>query len=151
MKIYIDNYNNEKMFKKLASFNKYLLNKTNVIEVYSDEGIYLVDPNNIHKITYLDKPIKKIRYLDKNDFIIDSSETKLTMVNQIPSDCIILKMETHNYQLNTKSKIKFVINFALIKNLDYSLHNFYFDVSDEIDINSPLFKEDINVFLSLLN
>ena len=151
MKIYIDNYNNEKMFKKLGSFNKYLLNKTNVIEVYSDEGIYLVDPNNIHKITYLDKPIKKIKYSDKNDFIIDSSETKLTIVNQIPSDCIILKMETHNYQLNAKSKIKFVVNFALIKNEDYNLHNFYFDVSDDIDINSPLFKEDINVFLSLLN
>ena len=151
MKIYIDNYNNEKMTKKLGSFNKYLLNKTNVIEVYSDEGIYLVDSNNIHKITYLDKPIKKIRYSDKNDFIIDLSETKLTIVNQIPSDCIILKMETHNYQLNTKSKIKFVVNFALIKNEDYNLHNFYFDVSDDIDINSPLFKEDINVFLSLLN
>ena len=47
MKIYIDNYNNEKMTKKLGSFNKYLLNKTNVIEVYSDEGIYLVDPKTI--------------------------------------------------------------------------------------------------------
>ena len=60
-------------------------------------------------------------------------------------------METNNYQLDAKSKIKFVINFVLIKNMNYSLHDFYFDVSDDIDINSPLFKEDINVFLSLLN
>ena len=60
-------------------------------------------------------------------------------------------METHNYQLDAKSKIKFVINFVLIKNINYNLHDFYFDVSDDIDINSPLFKEDINVFLSLLN
>ena len=151
MKIYIDNYNNEKMFKKIDSFNKYLLNKTNVVEVYTDEGIYLVDTNNICKITYLDKPIQKIKYSDKDNLIIDSSKTQTTVVNQLPSDCIIVKMETHNYQLDAKSKIKFVINFVLIKNMNYSLHDFYFDVSDDIDINSPLFKEDINVFLSLLN
>jgi len=151
MKIYIDNYSAEKMHKKLGSFNDYLLNKTNVIEVYSDEGIFVVEQNNISKITYLDKPINKVKYSDKINFIIDSSETNQTIVNQLPFDCIILKIETHNYQLNTRSKIKFVINFALIKNTDYKLHDFYFIVSDDVDINSPLFKEDINVFLSLLN
>jgi len=149
MKIYIDNYSTEKIYKKMNSFNNYLLNKTNVIEVYSDEGVYSVDNNNIYKITYVDKPIKKIKHSSEIDMIIDFSETKKIIVNHLPSDCIILKIETHNYKLN--EKIKLVIDFTLNKNMDYKIHNFYFDVSDDIDINSPLFKQDINVFLSLLN
>ena len=34
---------------------------------------------------------------------------------------------------------------------EYKPYDFYFDVSNDIDIHSPIFKEDINVFLSHLN
>ena len=64
------------------------------------------------------------------DMIIDFSETKKIIVNHLPSDCIILKIETHNYKLN--EKIKLVIDFTLNKNKGYKIHNFYFEVSDEI-------------------
>jgi hypothetical protein len=156
MKIYIDNYNITNLSKKMKGLNKYLTNKTNEIDVYSDEGIFLIDQQNIQKVTYLDKPVKKVKYISENDTIfnmtIDSSETIITMVNQLPPDNVIMKMETQVYQTSATSKVKLVIVSLLNRQInEYKPHDFYFDVSNDIDINSPIFKEDINVFLFHLN
>ena len=151
MKIYINNYNIDNLSKKLKGLNEYLINKTNSIEIYSDEGIYLVDENNIYNITYLDRPIQKINYTDDVEMSIDLSTTNSIIVNQLPSDNIILKLATYTYKICPRSKVKLIINFTLNKNMEYKPYNFYFDVLDDIDINGPIFKEDINVFLFHLN
>jgi hypothetical protein len=151
MKIYINNYNIDNLSKKLKGLNGYLINKTNSIEIYSDEGIYLVDENNIYNITYLDRPIQKINYTDSVEMSIDLSTTNSIIVNQLPSDNIILKLATYTYKICPRSKVKLIVNFTLTKNMEYKPYNFYFDVSDDIDINGPIFKEDINVFLFHLN
>ena len=140
----------------MKGLNKYLTNKTNTIDVYSDEGIFSVDQQNIHKVTYLDKPVKKVKYINETntifDLMIDSSETTLSIVNQLPPDNIIMKTETQVYQTSATSKVKLVIVSLLNRQLnEYKPHDFYFDVSNDIDINSPIFKEDINVFLFHLN
>lgn len=156
MKIYIDNYNIENLRKKMKSLNKYLTNKTNSIEVYSDEGIFVIDQQNIYNVTYLDKPIKKVKYINNNgitfDMMIDTSETTKTIVNHLPQDNIIIKTETQIYQIDSSSKTRLVVNSRVNKQVnEYKPYDFYFDVSNDIDINSPIFKEDINVFLFHLN
>ena len=151
MKIYINNYNIDNLSKKLKGLNEYLINKTNSIEIYSDEGIYLVDENNIYNITYLDRPIQKINYTDDIEMSIDLSTTNSIIVNQLPSDNIIVKLATYIYKICPRSKVNLIVNFTLTKNMEYKPYNFYFDVSDDIDINGPIFKEDINVFLFHLN
>ena len=156
MKIYIDNYNITNLSKKMKGLNKYLTNKTNTIDVYSDEGVFSVDQQNIHKVTYLDKPIKKVKYINETNTIfelmIDSGEITSCIVNQLPPDNLIMKTETQVYQTSPTSKVKLVIISLLNRQLnEYKPHDFYFDVSNDIDINSPIFKEDINVFLFHLN
>ena len=156
MKIYIDNYNIENLPKKMKNLNKYLTNKTNTIDVYSDEGIFSIDQQNIYKVAYLDKPTKRGKYINATgiifDIIIDTTETTKTIVNQLPPDNVIMKSETQIYQTDASSKTKLVVSSTLNKLLnEYKPHDFYFDVSNDIDINSPIFKEDINVFLSHLN
>ena len=156
MKIYIDNYSIKNLSKKMKGLNKYLTNKTNIIEVYSDEGIFIIDQQNIYKVAHLDKPIKNVKYINEAntifDMMIDSSETTSTIVNQLPPDNVIMKTETQVYQTNATSKVKLVIISQLNKPVnEYKPHDFYFDVSNDIDINSPIFKEDINVFLFHLN
>ena len=151
MKIYINNYNIDNLSKKLKGLNKYLISKTNSIEIYSDEGIYLVDENNMYNITYLDRPIQKINYTDDIEMSIDLSTTNSIIVNQLPSDNIIVKLATYIYKICPRSKVNLIVNFTLTKNMEYKPYNFYFDVSDDIDINGPIFKEDINVFLFHLN
>ena len=156
MKIYIDNYNITNLSKKMKGLNKYLTNKTDTIDVYSDEGIFSVDQQNIYKITYLDKPVKKAKYINEDntifDLVIDSSEATSSIVNQLPYDNVIMKTETQVYQTSATSKVKLVIISLLNKQInEYKPHDFYFDVSNDIHINSPIFKEDINVFLFHLN
>ncbi len=156
MKIYIDNYNISNLSKKLKGLKKYLTNKTNSIEVYSGEGIFSIDQQNMYKVTYLDKPIKKVKYVTENntvfDMIIDTTAILTTSVNQLPTDNLIMKTETHVYQISPTSKIKLIVILTLNTVLnEYTIHDFYFDVSDDIDIKSPVFKEDINVFLFHLN
>jgi hypothetical protein len=156
MKIYIEDYNINNLPKKIKSLSKYLTNKTTTVEVYSDEGIFLIDNQNIQKITYLDKPIKKGKYINENeitfDLLIDNTETTTTLVNQLPTDNVIMKTETQTYQIHANSKTKLVVKLTLNKvTNEYKPHDFYFDVSNDIDINSPIFKEDVNVFLFHLN
>ena len=157
MKIYINNYNMVKITKKLKNIAKYLTNKKNYIEIYTDEGVYSVDQHNIYKFTYLDKSIQTIEYnpnIENNpkfELLIDVSETKLDVVNHLPFNNLIVKMQTNTYKLKSNSKTKLIVQFMLEQNMEYKLYNFYFVVSDDIDINSLSFKEDINVFLFHLN
>ena len=156
MKIYIDNYNIDDLPKKMKTLSKHLTNKTNAIEVYSDEGIFVIDLQNIQKVAYLDKPIKRGKYINETgrvfDLLMDHSETTMTLVNQLPTDNVILKIETQIYQITANSKTKLVIKSTLNKvTNEYNPCDFYFELPNDIDISNPIFTEDINVFLFHLN
>jgi hypothetical protein len=156
MKIYIDNYNIDDLPKKMKTLSKHLTNKTNAIEVYSDEGIFVIDEQNIRKVAYLDKPIKRGQYINETgrvfDLLMDHSETTMTLVNQLPTDNVILKIETQIYQITANSKTKLVIKSTLNKvTNEYNPCDFYFELPNDIDISNPIFTEDINVFLFHLN
>jgi hypothetical protein len=152
MKLYIENYNILKISKKLKQLNGLFINNSYKKEIYSDEGIFTIDKNNLNKITYVDGEISKIpNYIDNVNIIIDKSEETREIVNQLPFENFILNLETRNYALNPQSKIKLVIDFIITDNMNPEPYNFYIDIPNIIDINSPLFKEDLNVFLFHLN
>jgi hypothetical protein len=151
MKVYINNYEMNHLPKKLKGLNDYLIRTKKSLEIYSDEGIYSVDENNIYEITHLDGPIKTINYTNTIEMIVDLSTTTSTIVHQLPVNNIILKISKYTYQLSPKSKIALIIQCMCNHMMEYVPYDFYFDVSEEIDINGPMFKEDINVFLFHLN
>ena len=152
MKLYIENYDILKISKKLKQLSSLFINNSYKKEIYSNEGIFTTDKNNLYKITYLDGEISKIpKYIDNINIVIDKSEETREIVNQLPFDNFILNLETRNYVLNPQSKIKLVIDFIITDNMNPEPYNFYIDIPNIIDINSPLFKEDLNVFLFHLN
>ena len=152
MKLYIENYDILKISKKLKQLSSLFINNSYKKEIYSNEGIFTTDKNNLYKITYLDGEISKIpKYIDNINIVIDKSEETREIVNQLPFDNFILNLETRNYALNPQSKIKLVIDFIITDNMNPEPYNFYIDIPNIIDINSPLFKEDLNVFLFHLN
>ena len=152
MKLYIENYDILKISKKQKQLSSLFINNSYKKEIYSNEGIFTTDKNNLYKITYLDGEISKIpKYIDNINIVIDKSEETREIVNQLPFDNFILNLETRNYVLNPQSKIKLVIDFLITDNMDPEPYNFYIDIPNIVDINSPLFKEDLNVFLFHLN
>jgi hypothetical protein len=151
MKLYIENYNILKISKKMKSLEEFFLNNSYRKEIYSEEGIFMIDKNNLYQITYLDGEITKFpNYIDDINIITDKTEEIKKIVNQVPFTNIVLELETQHYVLNKQSKFKLVIDFILNDN-KIEPYDFYFDVPNIIDINSPLFKEDLNVFLFHLN
>ena len=152
MRLFIENYNILKISKKLKHIEGLFINNVFKKEIYSDEGIFTIDKNNLNKITYVDGEISKIpNYIDNVNIIIDKSEETREIVNQLPFENFILNLETRNYVLNPQSKIKLVIDFIITDNMNPEPYNFYIDIPNIIDINSPVFKEDLNVFLFHLN
>lgn len=151
MKLYIENYNILKISNKLKSLEEFFLNSSFKKEIYSEEGIFTIDKNNLYQVTYLDGEITKFpNYIDDINIIIDKTEETKKIVNQVPFTNIVLDLETRHYVLNKQSKFKLVIDFIINDN-KIEPYNFYFDTPNIIDINSPLFKEDLNVFLFHLN
>ena len=49
MKIYIDNYNPNKLINKFEKLDTYFLCKKDIVELYCDDGMYLIDQNNCYK------------------------------------------------------------------------------------------------------
>ena len=152
MRLFIENYNILKISKKLKHIEGLFINNVFKKEIYSDEGIFTIDKNNLYKITYVDGEITMMpNFIDNVNIIIDKSEETREIVNYLPFTNFILNLETRNYVLNPQSKIKLVIDFIITDNMNPEPYNFYIDIPNNIDINSPVFKEDLNVFLFHLN
>ena len=135
----------------MKSLEEFFLNSSYKKEIYSEEGIFMIDKKNLYQVTYLDGEITKFpNYIDDINIITDKTEETKKIVNQVPFNNIVLDLETRHYVLNKQSKFKLVIDF-IINDSKLEPHNFYFDTPNTIDINSPLFKEDLNVFLFHLN
>ena len=82
MKLYIENYNILKISKKLKQLGGLFVNNSYRKEIYSVEGIFTIDKNNLYKITYVDGEISRVsNYIDNVNIIIDKSEETREIVN----------------------------------------------------------------------
>ena len=161
MKMYIQNYDIQKLSKKCPLIDKYYTSTRQTCMLYSSEGIFMVDDTAIYKIDYTDGLVEK-----KDNLLIDSSMVIKTKSNQIPVEHIRQNVTTFYYVLTPKSVIQLVIEgihktdvslptnaYGLLQNryADFNLVDFYFEAPNETDMNHSSVKEEINVFLSQLN
>jgi len=142
MKIYIENYDIEKLTSCLDNLEKYLTNKNKIIQVYSEDGLFEIDQNNIYKIDILKDNTKSVMHDKKWHICIDDSEIKKTQVHWLPLDHRLIKTQMARYRV-TKSKectMELVIIFdERNKPIDFYLEGLKME------------PEHINVFLSMLN
>jgi hypothetical protein len=83
MKIYVENYSIDLLRSKL---NKYQITKTFVKrQFYSEEGIFVVDANNIYKLEITDVPIIR-EEVDGFVLLKDTSSINKVIVHQLPFD-----------------------------------------------------------------
>lgn len=171
MKIYIENYNPSKLIKKLDSLDTYFLSKKDIVEIYSDEGIYLIDHNNCYKRIISNENVVN-KSLNGVNYIIDETDIINTDVSQIPPDHISINITKFYFGLpnanHLKNQNQNLINLVIegVKNMkpnydnnydtqnkyeNFLPNNFYFEVFYKENIDVILQKEILNVFLSLLN
>jgi hypothetical protein len=100
-----------KVKKILEKLDKYLVKKERIIDIYSKQGMYQVNKNQIHKL-YV-KSEKKHNDIvlkthhDKNiTLIIDDSVIEKELVNQIPYEHINIPLIIYSYSLNNKMTLR---------------------------------------------
>ena len=164
MKIYIENYNINELAKKQNNLEKYYLYSKSKNEFYSSEGIFYIEDNDI--LLYKMDVVKDISFRSviksessvKYNLIVDGSIVERKLEYQIPFDSIYLRNEKKYYSINNKSKVKLVIERIYNDvDIDSNTHfnekhnSFYFEIECKENIEDPIIKEELNVFLSLLN
>ena len=171
MKIYIENYHPSKLIKKMENLDTYFISKQEVVEIYCDEGIYLINHNNCYKFIVSNENIVN-KTLNGVNYVIDESYITKTHAYQIPYDHISINITKIYYGLPYKNNLKnqnqnlIYLVVEGVKNMkpnydnnydttnryeNFVPNNFYFEVFVKEPIDTILQKEIMNVFLSLLN
>ena len=156
MRIYIKQYNLNTLHKKIKQMEKYIQKTSDFIEIYSEEGIYQIDTNNIYKLAIIDKPVQQYaNYYNDLSLIVDYSFSNKIKDSQVPANGIEICVKNIKYSLQSDSKISMVIQFnKLINRDDNNIIDVYFEINnkecEEIDLNNYFIKNELNVFLSLL-
>jgi hypothetical protein len=157
--------NHNKVNKILEKLEKYIISKESIVDVYSKEGIYQVNENQIYKLYVKSEKIhenivlKNSQYEDDDDkqitLVIDDSIIQKNLVHQLPYDHVNIPLTIHKYSLNknknNKLGLMLVVEFIENKGNNLKPINYFFEYGTEIGYNNNLPIEDINVFLSLLN
>jgi hypothetical protein len=153
MKIFINNYNLNKLTKKINLLNTYSHGTKTNIEIISEDGIYYIDNNNFYKINIISDSLNKLKN-DTFELLLDKSTYNRENVHQLPLEHIVLNITTFYYVINPKSKIKLVIEGKYEENINnnhFIPTNFYFEVPNEKNNFEILDNDDLNVFFSILN
>lgn len=145
MKIYIQNVELTHINDLLNSNNLYII-KSHKNDIYSNEGIFTINKNNIYKLDIIQNDAITIHdYLDKYTILIDhSSITPFKNYEfHIPTPNF-----SHNYteyliQTNKDSPITLVI---LVDS--HKIHDWYFKTNESID--NPFIKDSINKLISYI-
>ena len=159
MKLYIKNYKPIDIFRKLKLLDDYYFSTKNSIEIISDDGIFFINDKKFYKMNII---LDKLVELRSNDLelLLDKSVYKNEVVHHLPLNHIDTHVTSFTYAINSKSKIRLVIegnydtdNEKIITNKyhKFSPINFYFEIQNEISDVELLNNDDLNVFLSLLN
>ena len=143
MKIYIDNINIDNINEN--NLSKYIINSNNNNYIFSDNGIYYINNNNLNKIEIIDKKLKYGNFknnLNNVNYIIDNSEFNIInkILYTIPINHILINIITNKYKF-CENDIYFVI-----EKYNNNIKNIYFYIKENID-NIKLYENDIISFL----
>lgn len=155
MKIYILNLLpiNVNLHKLLNSSLQHKLTNYNEL-ISKEDGIYIINQNKCFRI----EPTFNEKYNVIKDFVsltnkpynllVDTTNIKtLEVYSQLPTNYILNKITEYVFYQEQKSEIKLVLKYLENKIIDfYLLYN-----NQELDLSNIFIKNEINMFLSLLN
>lgn len=131
---------------KINQLIKYQRSSVETVNIFSIDGIFVVDNKTIYKLSVLDDAIAGNIHIHGCELIRDNSRITREVVNQIPADHIAISTNTTRYTIGPKSNISLIIEQSFSKPSDL-----YFEIEDGYTTNDMSINEDLNVFLSVLN
>ena len=160
MKIYIKVNSLSKLSNKIHLLKSYYINSQVCYEAFSQEGVFIIDKNSILKLNHTDRSIIHFdNYYNNISLAVDYSYTSILVTYQLPIEHVLIPYIYLFFKLTNNSNIQLVIqtiDLSINENDNNFLINLlptdiYFESKEDIDLNNPFIKEEINVFLSHLN
>ena len=126
MKIYIPNYdiNTNKLDKYYKYYNDFKI-------VYSEDGIFKINNNNISKLNITDKTIESISISGTKLYIDKSIISFSNNITTIPLRHKLIDINEIKYKETEKSQLSLIIQYSKNKLIDA----FFIINADEIDDN----------------
>lgn len=160
MKIYIDDYDVNKLVNFFDVIDKYYKNTFIKTMIFSENGIFYVDNTEVYNLIIHDVPIQEPLFLDKFKLIIDNSVVTKQKVFGLPNQHVAINKTFLYYSVNNNDNINFVIEgegtylcsaLPTQKYTNFKPFDFYFEISNDINIQDLVIKKCLFEFLSLLN
>ena len=129
----------------LEKLHKYHYKEKKYTYLYSENGIFCMENDQIYKLNIVDGEIeKKNKYYEDFDLWVDSTKTvKEKSIQQLPFDYYVSKVKEQHFRLHENATMTFCIELSNNK-----INNYYF-LTDE-NIENYSIKKDIVTFLSVL-
>jgi hypothetical protein len=110
MKIYVLNYDLNKISTVVTELLKLTMTISEGIEIYSTEGIFYVDNNTTYKLLYNHESIIKLQnYYNELDLAIDKSVIIKEITSQLPRNNLANTIKIFVFKKHSQSNIKFII------------------------------------------
>lgn len=152
MKIYINNLNLDLINNITDIFKEYLLSSEIFLNVYTDQGFYMINNKEIFLLNPIDIDIQIFEnYYNSFTLILDPSFFKKELITSVNGEAhLSIKIKKDIYKINKKSNIQMVVEYDF-SNIKPIINDIYFEIIGNKDINQLFIKEEIIEFLSRLN
>jgi hypothetical protein len=146
MRIFVANIELNQLFSQMQSQTKYLIQSKKQWEIYSKEGMFVVDHSDLYQLHISNEKQEEFQH-EGYSLLIDYSQVTREKVTRLPSDHIHHFIQYDTYALEPKSKVKLVLKTMEANNKRYPL-DVYFEIEDSsVDPKSPWILDDIlNLF-----
>jgi hypothetical protein len=129
MRVYI---NNDTIDISKITSSCILQNSRNIYEVFSRDGLFLVEEDNVYRLNVSDGDI-----INSDNFTIDKSSIERIKTTTLPYDHFSIPKKQTSYKFKTTQKLKTPILFVVEQTMDDKITDCYFDS----------YSEEFNVFL----
>jgi hypothetical protein len=159
MKLYLENEKDKCFWQQLKKcksipWQKYLKKEETNEEIYSNEGIYQINPMT-GKIYQLKQSCqstieRKEGVIDGQTLFIDKNTWQYEETNRIPFEHTHMEVTTYTFSLFElkQKRVKCIIKMITKRESHKELYDFYFEAPPEID--DAIIKEEIDEFLCCL-
>ena len=147
MRLYVENQKLKNDYNK--NLKKYLVQSNKCVEIYSEEGIFTIDNNDIYLLCIMNEKHEIINNGIINNginILIDKSNIIREKVHQLPVEHIPLLIHYDMYSLDAKSKLKMIVKTLENKNIPIDV---YFEVDNSVDPTNISVINEINAFMKL--
>ena len=143
MRIFVVNIELNQLFSQMQSQLKYLNQSKKQWEIYSKEGMFVVDHSDLYQLHVSNEKQEELQH-ESYSLLIDYSQVIREKVTRLPSDHIHHFIQYDSYALEPNSKVKLVLK--TMEAPDHKRHplDAYFEIEDSsVDPKSPWILDDI--------